>query len=345
MNYPSRENKTERSIGVMKKSQEEEQEGFTRRDFLRVSAGTAGAVALGSLPALASAEKSGGPASDDVVNELLRGAIDTHIHGGPDVIQRKLSDIDIAREAKAAGMKAVITKCHVTSTTSRAILAQEAVGKGVLIFGGFALNKAEGGLNVDAVATEIKIGAREIWLPTFWSESHIKLDKKNPADAVKLTDDKGVFRPELFEIFDLIAKKDIILGTGHTTPDEMERFIPLAKQRGVKRILITHPEWLLPNMSIDVQKRLVRYGVFFERCAQSLYPAPNPWTIPPQAYVDQIKATGAEFSTLATDLGQVYNPTPVEGLRHFIKTLLAGGISPKDIEIMAKRNPAQILGV
>jgi phosphoribosylanthranilate isomerase len=41
----------------------------------------------------------------------------------------------------------------------------------------------------------------------------------------------------------------------------------------------------------------------------------------------------------------MYNPAPVEGYRHFIKSLLAGGISPKDIEIMAKRNPAQLLGV
>ena len=328
----------------MKKSQEEERKGFTRRDFLRVSAGTAGVVALGSLPALASAEKSGGPASDDVVDELLRGAIDTHIHTGPDVNPRTLSDIGVAQAAKTAGMKAVITKCHVTSTVSRAILAQEAVGKGILVFGGLVLNKAEGGLNVEGVATEIKIGAKEIWLPTFWSESHIAFDKKNPADAVKITDDKGAFRPELIEIFDLIAKKDIILGTGHTTCAEMERFIPLAKQRGVKRILITHPEWSLPDMSIEVQKKLVRYGVFFERCAQSLYPPPNRH-ITPQDYVNQIRATGVECSTLATDLGQVYNPTPVEGYRHLIKSLLAGGISPKEIEIMAQKNPAQVLGV
>ncbi|HUL00425.1 MAG TPA: DUF6282 family protein [Nitrospirota bacterium] len=328
----------------MAKSYEEEKKGFTRRDFLRVSAGTAGVVALGSLPGMASADKSGGPASDDVVEALLKGAIDTHIHTGPDVNPRTLSDIGVARAAKAAGMKAVITKCHVTSTVSRAILAQETVGKDIVVFGGLVLNKAEGGLNVEAVATEIKIGAKEIWLPTFWSESHIKFDKKNPADAVRITDDKGAFRPELIEIFDLIAKKDIILGTGHTTCEEMERFIPLAKQRGVKKILITHPEWFLPDMSIDVQKKLVRHGVFFERCAQSLFPKPNR-NITPQDYVQQIKATGAEWSTLATDLGQVFNPEPVEGYRQFIKALLANGITPKEIEIMAQKNPAQILGV
>jgi len=328
----------------MKKSSEEKKLGFTRRDFLRVSAGTAGAVALGSLPGLASSEQKGGPASDDVVNALLRGAIDTHIHTGPDVNPRPLSDIGVVRAAKAAGMKAVITKCHVTSTVSRAILAQEAVGKDIIVFGGLVLNKAEGGLNVEGVATEIKIGAKEIWLPTFWSESHIKFDKKNPADAVRITDDKGAFRPELIEIFDLIAKKDIILGTGHTTCAEMEKFIPLAKERGVKRILITHPEWLLPDMSIDVQKRLVRQGVFFERCAQSLFPPPNRH-ITAQDYVNQIRATGAERSTLATDLGQVYNPEPVDGLRQFIKALLANGITPKEIEMMAQKNPAQLLGV
>ena len=44
----------------MNKPEEESKKGFTRRDFLRVSAGTAGAVALGSLQALAGDEKTAG---------------------------------------------------------------------------------------------------------------------------------------------------------------------------------------------------------------------------------------------------------------------------------------------
>jgi len=124
----------------------------------------------------------------------------------------------------------------------------------------------------------------------------------------------------------------------------MEKFIPIAKARGIKKILITHPEWVLPDMSIDVQKRLARQGVLFERCAQSLFPPPNRH-ITPEDYVRQIRATGVECSTLATDLGQPYNPAPVEGMRHFIRTLLTHGITPKEIDIMVRKNPAELLGV
>ena len=333
-----------KGVQRMENNPEENKKHLSRKEFLRMSASAAAAVTFGSMINLPLAEGAEGPASDDVVASLLRGAIDTHIHGGPDVIQRTWSDLDIARSAKASGFKAVIVKCHVTATTSRAILVQQAVGEDIRVFGGFALNKAEGGLNPEGVQTELNIGAKEIWLPTFWSESHIKLLKAKPADAVRITDDKGAFRPELYEIFDLIAKKDAILGTGHTTPEEMEKFIPIAKARGVKKILITHPEWVLPDMSIDVQKRLARQGVFFERCAQSLFPPPNRH-ITPEDYVRQIRATGVECSTLATDLGQPYNPTPVEGMRHFIRTLLTHGITPKEIDIMVRKNPAALLGV
>ncbi len=177
---------------------EENKKHLSRKEFLRMSATAAAAVTFGSMINLPFAEAAEGPASDDIVNSLLRGAIDTHIHGVLHVIKRTLSDLDIARSAKAAGFKAVIVKCHVTATTSRAILVQEAVGKDIRVFGGFALNKAEGGLNPAGVETELEIGAKEIWLPTFWSESHIKLQKAKPADAVRLTDDKGAFRPELY---------------------------------------------------------------------------------------------------------------------------------------------------
>jgi hypothetical protein len=323
---------------------EETRKNLSRKEFLRMSASAAAAITLGSMINLPFAESAGGPASDDIVNDLLKGAIDTHIHGGPDVIKRTWSDLDIAMSAKAAGYKAVIVKCHVTATTSRAILVQQAVGEGVRVFGGFALNKAEGGLNPAGVDTELQLGAKEIWLPTFWSESHIKLQKGKPSDAVSLTDDKGAFRPELFDIFDLIAKKDAILGTGHTTPAEMEKFIPLAKERGVKKILITHPEWVLPDMSIDVQKRLVRQGVFFERCAQSLYPPPNR-NLAPEVYIQQIRATGVQCSTMATDFGQPYNPEPIEGMRQYIRTLLTHGITPEEIDIMVRKNPAELLGI
>jgi len=56
----------------MKKSQEDSKKGFTRRDFLRLSAGTAvGAIAVGSLPALASTENTHSAQAVNVSNDTV----------------------------------------------------------------------------------------------------------------------------------------------------------------------------------------------------------------------------------------------------------------------------------
>ena len=47
--------------------------------------------------------------------ELVEGSIDFHIHTGPDVFPRLVNDIEAAQQAKAAKMKAILLKNHVTS--------------------------------------------------------------------------------------------------------------------------------------------------------------------------------------------------------------------------------------
>jgi len=71
---------------------------------------------------------------------LLRGAVDFHIHSAPDVFPRLLSDIEIARQAKRAGMAAVLIKSHVTMTADRAKIAPG--GQSVSRLPGNYLNRA-----------------------------------------------------------------------------------------------------------------------------------------------------------------------------------------------------------
>ena len=63
------------------------------------------------------------------------------------------------------------------------------------------------------------------------------------------------------------------------------------------------------------------------------------------AFAEIIGKVGAEHSILATDLGQIHNPPPVEGMRVFIQILLEKGMNPQDIEIMVKKNPAKLLNL
>ena len=48
---------------------------------------------------------------------------------------------------------------------------------------------------------------------------------------------------------------------------------------------------------------------------------------------------------IATDFGQAYNPHPIDGMRQFIKVLLALGVSHSEIDVMARRNPAKLLNL
>jgi len=283
--------------------------------------------------------------AEGIVDDLLRGAIEMHVHGAPDIVPRKMSDIGLLRATKAAGMAGVMIKCHAMPTTARAILAQEAVG-GVQGFGGIVLNKPMGGLNPIAVETELALGGKSVWLPTQSADNDIKFHGRVSLGTVPLFDEKGNFLPELHEIMELIAQKDVILGTGHISYHESEKIVNLAREKGIKKIVITHPESPRISMPPEMQKKLARQGVIFEWVAFNMTTlTAGKGKISPEVYAQNIKAIGAESCVMATDFGQVNNDGPAEGLAGFIKVMLENGISAAEIRMMVRGNPMRLLGL
>jgi len=57
-----------------------------------------------------------------------------------------------------------------------------------------------------------------------------------------------------------------------------------------------------------------------------------------------IKNVGAEHCIMSTDFGQVYNPTPPEVLRIFIRAMRENGISNSD-RMMVNENPGKMLDI
>src|SRR6185437_13479832 len=90
--------------------------------------------------------------------ELLRGAYDTHVHVAPDVVERKIDDVSLARELTQLGMDGVVLKSHYGSTAERAAVVRAAV-PGVQTLGAIALNRAVGGINPLAVEIAAREGA------------------------------------------------------------------------------------------------------------------------------------------------------------------------------------------
>jgi predicted metal-dependent phosphotriesterase family hydrolase len=58
-----------------------------------------------------------------------------------------------------------------------------------------------------------------------------------------------------------------------------------------------------------------------------------------------IDAVGTDHCLLFSDFGQPVNPPVVEGLKLFIGTLLALGISEEKIKTMVKHNPEKLLDI
>jgi hypothetical protein len=270
---------------------------------------------------------------------LLRRAIDTHVHSYPDVVERKLDDVELVEQARAAGMRGLLLKSHVFSTAERAWLLNRLYAD-FRVAGGLVLNDTVGGLNPRAVEAALKLGAVQVWMPTLSAANH----RQHLGGGGTLTVlDDGHLRPEVIEILRLLAEGDAILATGHLSPRETEVLIEAALERGVSRINVTHPEWPVTAFPIESQRRFAKTGrVFLERCLVATLPgAPAP--IPFERIVQEIRGTPIEQNIIASDLGMPQFPTPVEGLRTFIGRLLEAGFTADGVCSMCQVNPARLL--
>ncbi len=193
---------------------------------------------------------------------MLSGIIDLHVHTAPDVRERCLDDIELAQSALRRGARAIVLKSHVVPTMDRAYIAEKVV-PGIRVFGGITLNPEVGGLNLAAVENAIKMKAKIVWLPTGYAANERK--RLGKTDGIEVVVGNRI-APPLMEILELIARHDVILGTGHLAPAETMLVVSKAKELGVRKIVITHPEWSTIDMSIEEQLTLSTYGVFFERC-------------------------------------------------------------------------------
>ena len=51
---------------------------------------------------------------------ILKGAIDLHLHSSPDIVARSVGDLDMAQEAAENGMAGFVLKNHYAPTAGRA---------------------------------------------------------------------------------------------------------------------------------------------------------------------------------------------------------------------------------
>jgi hypothetical protein len=269
---------------------------------------------------------------------ILKGAIDLHFHAGPDVRERKLTYLEAAHQARDAGMKAILIKSHSTLTADIASLTQP-LAKDILVFGGIALNYPLGGLNSSAVETALKLGAKQIWMPTLSAANQRRYERKK--GGITILARNGGLKKEVVEILEILCRHDVILATGHLSQDEIIVLVREAVKRKIKKILVTHPDHFFIQMPLKTQKDLAAKGVFFDRCFPT--PTTSPLTI--EGMAERIREVGVASSVLTSDFGQPENPFPVEGLKIYIQKLIQQGFSNQEIDQMVRINPGRLLGL
>ena len=176
----------------------------------------------------------------------LNGVIDMHVHTAPDICQRTYNDLELTAASVHAGARAIVIKGHHCSTVARAALCNAYNrtafdSNSFVMYGGLVLNYETGGLNPKAVQTALEMGAKIIWLPTVDAENDCH--KHGRSGGIRMTNDRGVPLPELRRIFTLIKEYDAVLATGHISPEEIRCVVDSARNIGVQKIVITHPEY------------------------------------------------------------------------------------------------------
>ena len=278
-------------------------------------------------------------ATSAVIERLMQGAIDFHVHAAPDPFhERRLDALDLARQAREADMRAVVAKNHQFGTALLADLVNKMV-PGFTLIGSLTLNREVGGLDSEIVKAAARAGAKVIWMPTI---SSVVNSKERP--GIPLLDEEKKLLPEVIAILEVVRENDMVLGTGHVALDEIYAVTAKARQLGAK-VTITHPlhTGFGCRLTLDQQQELVSMGAMIEHCFVACMPALGGMS--PKVMVEHIKAVGEEHCILSTDFGQGVHPPPPEGFRMMVGTMLDFGLSKGELETLIKTNPARILGL
>ena len=294
----------------------------------------------------------------DLAWKVLEGAYDLQVHVGPDVIPRRIDDIDCAREFVAHGMKGFVLKSHYLQTGECAQVVTKAV-PGSTVFGAVTLNHSVGGLNPVAVEIAGRSGCRIVWMPTvdaqnetagrpdggseklpFWARIQRELAAEGIAPPpLCVIDESGAVAESARRCLERIAKHDMILATGHLGRSEIIALLRAANEMGLKKVLVTHAEFPSQNLTADEQRALADMGAIIEHCFTTTYTGKAAW----QSVFANIRATGVSRSLISTDLGQTINPPVAEGFAMFVQRLLDAGFSTSEVRTMAVTVPTRLV--
>ena len=268
---------------------------------------------------------------------------DLHVHSAPCVFPRIAGDVQTVEWYEQAGFSGCVLKGHCEPTVGRAVAARG--GRRVRVYGGVVLNHAIGGLNSSAVDALLALGARAVWMPTLDAQGHLDARLARPQSARKAG---GIAIPPrdprnegpVRRVLASIADADVLLATGHLSAPEIGWLVRAARDAGVRRIVVTHATFTVPNLGIGDLRELVELGAHIEITAYQLLH---------QAGCDAARLAGVARSAgldnvvLSSDAGQPDSPPAPEALQRLVDALAGEGVDSKALEAMVSEIPRALI--
>jgi uncharacterized protein DUF6282 len=290
--------------------------------------------------------------------ELMKGAIDMHAHTAPALFNRHIDDAGLAQYAIEYGMRGFVLKDHDASTTGRAYYVNRMYPE-VASFGAVVLNRSVGGLDPYVAEAAIHYGAKIVWMPSNHSKYHAdyfdipdypqfgRPRKQLPGEGVTVFEEDGkTLTKAARTICEVVAENDVCLATGHLSLAEIRALQDAALEAGVgpRRFIVTHANWSLCKLDLDVQRELMDKGAILEYVACTCT-SPIFWEQQPGELGEWIKIFKGKNLVFGSDLGQFAGPPQPEGLRMLMAALLGVGVPYEYLEKMLKVNSAEVLGL
>jgi hypothetical protein len=247
----------------------------------------------------------------------------------------------------------VITKDHdYSGVMTAALIARHHPELRTKVYSSIVLNNVIGGFNPYAVEHTAAMGGKIVFMPTLAAENHLRWEKTSgwvhpastqkirPASAIPVLDANKHLRDEVKEVLDIIAKNDLALASGHLHISETWLVFEEAQKRGVKRMVLTHPEEIVGASFNDV-RGIAAMGAFVEHSLCMFLEGSKFKVCDGEDLKKHIDAAGISQTILCSDLGQVGTFSPLEGFRRGVKLCIDLGYGDDDIHAMVSTNAAK----
>ena len=274
---------------------------------------------------------------------LLKGAIDLHFHMDPWTpgAQNGQAGIAEVRVARERGMRGLVIKDHNEPTAPLAYHLRQDV-PGIELYGGFVLNRPNGGINpagVEFMATKIKgEPGRIVWMPAGDGEKEVR-ESKDPNRPFVAVSRNGELLPEVKDVIAIIAKHGLVIASGHIAPEEALMVFREAKRQGVQHMIATHAFDLAGKMTAEQMQEAAKLGAYIEFDYRNTLEGGR---------MEAIRKVGPQFSFLSEFWTKVTAPKVyggLEGVGAFAEAMRANGFTDRELDLMFKENPAKALGL